>query len=73
MLATIMQASTTRSPINPLAQMPALAPPFSLSSPAGVAALNAEVTRQAAMDDDRGSVDPLLLLVRQPRRALRAG
>jgi DHA2 family multidrug resistance protein len=36
-------------PDNPLAQAPHLAPPFSLTDPAGIAALNAEVTRQAAM------------------------
>src|SRR5437868_10885764 len=34
-------------PDNPLAQAPFLAAPFSLSTPAGLAALNAEVTRQA--------------------------
>ena len=63
---------------NPLAQAPFLAAPFSLSTPSGIAALNAEVTRQAAMvayvDDFRlimlialGSV-PLLLLLRDTRR-----
>ena len=36
-------------PDNPLAQAPQLAAPFSLTNPAGIAALNAEVTRQAAM------------------------
>jgi DHA2 family multidrug resistance protein len=36
-------------PDNPLAQAPFLTLPFSLSNPAGIAALNAEVTRQAAM------------------------
>ena len=36
-------------PDNPLAQSPYLAAPFSLTTPAGIAALNAEVTRQAAM------------------------
>jgi DHA2 family multidrug resistance protein len=36
-------------PDNPLAQAPYLAAPFSLTTPAGIAALNAEVTRQAAM------------------------
>ncbi len=36
-------------PDNPLAQAPHLAAPFSLSDPAGIAALNAEVTRQASM------------------------
>jgi MFS transporter, DHA2 family, multidrug resistance protein len=36
-------------PDNPLAQAPFLAVPFSLTNPSGIAALNAEVTRQAAM------------------------
>jgi DHA2 family multidrug resistance protein len=36
-------------PDNPLAQAPHLAAPFSLTNPDGIAALNAEVTRQAAM------------------------
>ena len=36
-------------PDNPLAQAPYLAAPFSLSTPSGIAALNTEVTRQAAM------------------------
>ena len=36
-------------PDNPLAQAPRLAAPFSLTDPAGIAALNAEVTRQASM------------------------
>ena len=36
-------------PDNPLALAPYLAAPFSLSTPGGIAALNAEVTRQAAM------------------------
>jgi DHA2 family multidrug resistance protein len=53
-------------------------PPFSLTTPEGIAALNHEVTRQAAMI---GYIDdfalmlivilaslPLLLLVRVPRR-----
>jgi len=35
-------------PDNPLAQAPYLAAPFSLSTSSGMAALNAEVTRQAA-------------------------
>jgi DHA2 family multidrug resistance protein len=65
-------------PDNPLAQAPFLAPPFSLTTPEGIAALNHEVTRQAAMI---GYIDdfalmlivilaslPLLLLVRVPRR-----
>jgi DHA2 family multidrug resistance protein len=36
-------------PDNPLAQAPLLAPRFSLTNPSGIAALNAEVTRQAEM------------------------
>ncbi|MBO0734952.1 MAG: DHA2 family efflux MFS transporter permease subunit [Alphaproteobacteria bacterium] len=36
-------------PDNPLARAPHLAAPFSLTDPAGIAALNAEVTRQASM------------------------
>jgi DHA2 family multidrug resistance protein len=36
-------------PDNPLAQTPYLAAPFSLTTSSGLAALNAEVTRQAAM------------------------
>ena len=65
-------------PDNPLAQGHFLPPQFSLTAPSGVAALNAEVTRQAAMigyiDDFMlmllvilGSL-PLLLLVRVARR-----
>jgi DHA2 family multidrug resistance protein len=66
-------------PDNPLAQAPFLNLPFSLTNPAGVAALNAEVTRQAAMV---AYVDgfalmmlvvllsmPFLLLLRRPRVA----
>src|SRR5437763_5336389 len=65
-------------PDNPLAQAPFLSPQFSLTNPSGIAALNHEVTRQAAMI---GYIDdfalmlfvilatlPLLLLVRAPRR-----
>jgi len=65
-------------PDNPLARAPFLAAPFSLTSPTGIAALNAEVTRQAAMV---AYIDvyifmmvlvlvtiPLLLVVRPPRR-----
>ncbi len=65
-------------PDNPLAHVPLLAAPYSLTTPTGVAALNAEVTRQAAMV---AYIDvytfmmvivvitiPLLLLVRPPRR-----
>ncbi len=36
-------------PDNPLARAPYLAPSYSLGDPSGIAALNAEVTRQAAM------------------------
>jgi len=65
-------------PDNPLAQAPYLAAPFSLTTPSGMAALNAEVTRQAAMvayiDDFKlmmlialASIS-LLLLLRQARR-----
>jgi MFS transporter, DHA2 family, multidrug resistance protein len=65
-------------PDNPLAQGHFLAPNFSLTAPSGVAALNAEVTRQAAMvsyNDDfmlmmiivLASL-PLVLLVRVGRR-----
>jgi DHA2 family multidrug resistance protein len=65
-------------PDNPLAQAPFLAAPFSLSTPGGLAALNAEVTRQAAMvayiDDFRLmmlialATLPVLLLLREGRR-----
>ncbi|HEV2302040.1 MAG TPA: DHA2 family efflux MFS transporter permease subunit [Stellaceae bacterium] len=64
-------------PDNPLAQAPYLMPPFSLSAPAGVLALNAEATRQAAMvayiDDFEFMMVivivslPLLLLLRRPQ------
>jgi DHA2 family multidrug resistance protein len=65
-------------PDNPLAQWPYLAAPYSLTNPSGIAALNQEVTRQAAMiayNDDFALMLgvilvslPLLLLVRGPRR-----
>jgi DHA2 family multidrug resistance protein len=65
-------------PDNTLAQFPYLPAPFSLTNPAGIAALNHEVTRQAAMiayNDDFALMLlvilaslPLLLLVRVPRR-----
>ena len=65
-------------PDNPLAQAPYLAAPFSLTNPGGMAALNAEVTRQAAMvayvDDFKLimlialATLPLLLLLREARR-----
>jgi DHA2 family multidrug resistance protein len=64
-------------PDNPLAQAPLLAAPFSLTTPLGIAALNAEVTRQAAMVayiNDYALMMmivllliPLLLLVRRAR------
>jgi MFS transporter, DHA2 family, multidrug resistance protein len=64
---------------NPLARMPHMAPPFSLTTPSGLAALNAEATRQAAMvayiDDFKLMMMivvvglPLLLLLRKPRPA----
>src|SRR5207247_4543665 len=64
-------------PDNPLAQAPYLAAPFSLTTPSGIAALNAEVTRQAAMvayiDDFQLMMviilvaAPLLFLLRKPR------
>ena len=68
-------------PDNPLAQAPYLAAPYSLSTPSGIEALNAEVTRQAAMvayvDDFRLlmlialAAIPLLLLLREtPRQRL---
>ncbi len=66
-------------PDNPLAHAPYLAAPYSLATPAGVAALNAEATRQAAMvayiDDFKLMMMivivglPLLLLLRRPRAA----
>ena len=65
-------------PDNPLAQGHLLPPNFSLTAPSGVAALNAEVTRQAAMvgyiDDFKMMMVvilcalPLLLLVKGARR-----
>jgi DHA2 family multidrug resistance protein len=65
-------------PDNPLAQAPYLSAPFSLTDPSGIAALNHEVTRQAAMiayNNDFALMLmvilaslPLLLLVRSPRR-----
>jgi DHA2 family multidrug resistance protein len=65
-------------PDNPLAQAPFLAAPYSLSTPGGMAALNAEVTRQAAMvayiDDFRLMLVialatlPVLLLLRSGLR-----
>jgi DHA2 family multidrug resistance protein len=67
---------------NPLAQAPYLVAPYSLSTPSGMAALNAEVTRQAAMvayiDDFKLimlialTCLPLLLLLHDARRRPRA-
>ena len=66
-------------PDNPLAQAPHLVAPYSLDAPAGIAALNAEVTRQAQMvayiDDFQMMMVivllamPLLLLLRTPKRS----
>ena len=62
--------------------MPHMAPPFSLTDPSGLAALNAEATRQAAMvayiDDFKLMMMivivglPLLLLLRNPQSSPRA-
>jgi MFS transporter, DHA2 family, multidrug resistance protein len=70
-------------PDNPLVQGGALHPPYSLTDPLGIAALNAAATRQAAMvaylDDFLLMmilvviVLPLLLLLRRPRRAPATG
>jgi DHA2 family multidrug resistance protein len=69
-------------PDNPLAQAPYLSAPYSLTSPSGIAALNHEVTRQAAMIayiDDFAlmlivilAMLPLLLLVRVGKRVTAA-
>jgi len=66
-------------PDNPMAQAPFLHAPFSLTTPSGIAALNAEVTRQAAMvgyiNDFKLMMIialaalPLLLLLRETGRA----
>ena len=66
-------------PDNPLAHAPYLGAPYSLSTTTGMAALNAEVTRQAQMvayiDDFKLMMiiaflsAPLLLLLRKPRGA----
>jgi DHA2 family multidrug resistance protein len=65
-------------PDNPLAQPPFMAPQFNLTTPSGLAALNVEATRQAAMvayiDDFKLMMMmiliglPLLLLLRRPRQ-----
>jgi DHA2 family multidrug resistance protein len=64
-------------PDNPIVQAPMLGAKYSLTAPAGIAALNAEVTRQAAMvayiDDFELmllvslAAIPLVLLLRRPR------
>jgi DHA2 family multidrug resistance protein len=64
-------------PDNPIVQLPMLGAKYSLTAPAGIAALNAEVTRQAAMvayiDDFELmllvslAAIPLVLLLRRPR------
>ena len=64
-------------PDNPLARVPHMAAPFSLTDPSGLGALNMEATRQAAMvayiDDFKLMMIiiivtlPLLLLFRRPR------
>ena len=63
-------------PDNPLARLPHMTAPFSLTDPSGIAALNAEATRQAAMvayiDNFKLMMMivivglPLLLLLRRP-------
>jgi DHA2 family multidrug resistance protein len=68
-------------PDNPMAQAPFLAAPYSLTDPSGVAALNAEITRQAQMiayiNDFYFMVIiivialPLILLLRRPSRAVK--
>ena len=69
-------------PDNPLARAPHLVAPFSLTDPTGIAALNAEATRQAAMvayiNDFKLMMImvvaglPFLLLLRRPRPAAAA-
>jgi len=70
-------------PDNPLARVPMLHAPYSLNVPSGVAALNAEATRQAAMvayiDDFLLMMIlvviglPLLLFLRRPRTPAAGG
>ena len=70
-------------PDNPLARFPMLPAPYSLTDPSGIAALNAEATRQAAMvayvDDFLLMMIlvviglPLLLLLRRPRTPAAGG
>jgi DHA2 family multidrug resistance protein len=69
-------------PDNPLARPPFMPAPYSLNMPSGIAALNAEATRQAAMvayiDDYKFMMLvivaclPLLLLLRRPRALARS-
>jgi DHA2 family multidrug resistance protein len=64
-------------PDNPMARAPYLMPPYDLATPAGIAAINAEVTRQAQMIAYINdfyfmavvilATLPLLLLLRRPR------
>jgi MFS transporter, DHA2 family, multidrug resistance protein len=66
-------------PDNPLARLPHMMAPFSLTDPSGIAALNAEATRQAAMVAYINNFKlmmmivvvglPLLLLLRRPHPA----
>ena len=66
-------------PDNPLARLPHMGAPFSLTDPSGIAALNAEATRQAAMVAYINNFKlmmmivivglPLLLLLRRPHPA----
>jgi DHA2 family multidrug resistance protein len=70
-------------PDNPLARSPWLQAPYGFTDPMGVAALNAEATRQAAMvaylDDFLLMMIlvvigvPLLLLLRRPRTPVAGG
>jgi DHA2 family multidrug resistance protein len=70
-------------PDNPLTQLPSFTQHFSFTTPSGIAALNAEVTRQASMiayiDNFYLMVIvitvslPLLLLLRRPGRAIGGG
>jgi DHA2 family multidrug resistance protein len=69
-------------PDNPLAHPPFMPAPYSLTAPSGLAALNAEATRQATMvayiDDYKFMMLvivaclPLLLLLRRPRALARS-
>ena len=50
-------------PDNPLAQAPYLMPPFSLATPSGIAALNAEATRQAAIVADIDDFKLMMIII----------